>query len=90
MSGLQSNFLYRALQNLVNVCFVHPFISFLVFCHFCRQRYENTKLLPNPCLYFARQDGQDGKNRKEDHATKVTKIPKSQKTKIWDERNISL
>ena len=44
---------------------------------------EVTKILRNLCLYFARQDGQDGKNWKENHATK------DQKTKIWDERNIS-
>ena len=35
--------------------------SFLVFCHFWRQSYENTKILCNLCLHFARQDGQDGK-----------------------------
>ena len=31
------------------------------------------KILRNLCLHFARQDGQDGKKRKENHATKVTK-----------------
>ena len=31
------------------------------------------------------QDGQDGKKLKENHATKVTKIPKTKR--IWDERN---
>ena len=36
--------------------------------------------LPNLCLQFVRQDGQDGKKCKENHATKVTKIPK---TKRW-------
>ena len=44
------------------------------------------KILHNLCLHFARQDGQDGKKRKENHTTKVTK---NQKTKIWDERNTS-
>ena len=48
---------------------------------------EFTKILLNICLHFARWDGQDGKKWKEPHATKVTKIPK---TKIWDERNISV
>ena len=46
------------------------------------------KILRNHCLHFARQDGQDGKKWKENHATKVTKIPntaKNQKRKIWDE-----
>ena len=45
------------------------------------------KILRNLCLHFARQDGQDRKNWKENHATKVTKIcTKNQKMKIWDER----
>ena len=43
--------------------------SFFVFCH------ENTKILHNLCLHFARLDGQDGKKRKENHDTKVNKIP---------------
>ena len=55
--------------------------SFLVFSHFWRQSYENTKILCNLCLHFARQDGQDGKNQKENHATKVTKIPKTKRRK---------
>ena len=37
------------------------------------------KILHNLCLHFARQDGQDGKKRKENHTTKVTKIPKNEK-----------
>ena len=53
--------------------------SFLVFGHFWRQSYENTKILRNLCLHFARQDGQDGKKRRENHATKVTKIPKTKR-----------
>ena len=36
------------------------------------------KILHNLCLHFARQDG---KNRKENHATKVTKIPKTKRRK---------
>ena len=36
-------------------------------------------ILHNLCLYFARQDGQDGKKWKENHATKVTKIPKTKR-----------
>ena len=38
---------------------------------------EITKILRNLCLHFARQDGQDRKKRKENHSTKVTKIPKT-------------
>ena len=52
---------------------------FLVFGHFWRQSYENTKILRNLCLHFERQDGQDGKKRKENHATKVSKIPKTKR-----------
>ena len=37
---------------------------------------EVTKILRNLCLHFERQDGQDGKKRKENDTTKVTKIPK--------------
>ena len=51
--------------------FVHSSFWFLVtFVN------EVTKILHNLCLHLARQDEQDGKNRKENHATKVTKIPK--------------
>ena len=52
-------------------------ISFLVFGHFWRRSYENMKILQILCLHFARQDGQGGKKRKENHSTKVTKIPKT-------------
>ena len=55
------------------------FIPFFVFGfgHFWGQSYENTKILRNLCLHFARQDGQDRKKKqKENHETKVTKIPK--------------
>ena len=54
------------------------FIPFLVFGHFCQGSYENTKILCNLCLHFARQDGQDGKNRE-----KITqlKLPKYKKRK---------
>jgi hypothetical protein len=52
--------------------------SVLVFGHFWRQSYKNTKILCNLCLHFAKQNGQDGKKRKENHATKVTKLPKDE------------
>ena len=52
--------------------------SFLVFGHFWGRSYENTKILRNLCLHFARQDG---KKRKENQATKVTKIPKTKRQK---------
>ena len=53
------------------------FIPFFVFGHFWQRSYVNTKILCNLCLHFARLDGQDGKKQKENHATKVTKIPKT-------------
>ena len=55
--------------------------SSLVFGHFWQQRFENMKVLRNLCLHFARQAGQDGKNWKENHASKVTKIPKTKRQK---------
>ena len=55
------------------------FIPFLVFGHFWQRSYENTKILRNLCLHFARQDG---KNRKENQASKVTKIPKTKGRKF--------
>ena len=55
------------------------YVSFLV--TFWLRSYENTKILRNLCLLFARQDGQDRKTRKENHASKVTKIPKTKRRK---------
>jgi hypothetical protein len=61
--------------------FCSSHFPFLVFGHFWRRSYKNLKILRNLCLHFARQDGQDGK--KENHATKVTKIPKTKRQKYW-------
>ena len=47
---------------------IESFIPFLVFGHFWRRSYKNTKILCNLCLHFARQDGQDKKRWKENHA----------------------
>ena len=55
--------------------------GFLVFAHFWRQSYKNTKTLHNLCLHFSRQDGQDGKKWKENQASKVTTIPKTKRRK---------
>ena len=49
---------------------------FLVFVTFGNQV---TKILRNLCLHFVRQDGQDKKKGKENHTTKVTKIPKTKR-----------
>ena len=57
------------------------FIPFFVFGHFGQQSYENTKILCNLCLHFARQDEQGGKK------SLATKVTKNQKIKIWDEQN---
>ena len=46
------------------------------------------KILRNLCLHFARQDGQDGKKWKENHATKVTKIPKTKRQKYGMDKTI--
>ena len=57
--------------------FCSSHVSFLVLVTFGD---KVLKILHNLCLHFVRQDGQDIKNRKENHATKVTKTPK---TKYW-------
>ena len=62
--------------------FRSPHFLFFVFGHFWRQGYENTKFLHNLCLYKEKWA-----KRKKNHATKVTKILKNQKTENWDERN---
>ena len=69
------------LANLFNLPLCSSHFPFLVFGHFWRQSNENTKILRNLCLHFARQDGQDRKKWKENHATKVTKIPKTKRRK---------
>jgi hypothetical protein len=57
-------------------CFVHPIFCFWFLVTF---GHEGTKILRNLCLHFERQDGQDEKKWKENHATKVTKIPKTKR-----------
>ena len=51
---------------LFNYFFVHPKFCFWFLVTFGD---EVKKILRNLCLHFARQDEQDGKNRKENHAT---------------------
>ena len=62
----------------VKVCFVHPKFHFWFLVTFGN---EVTKILHNLCLHFARQDPKDGRKRKVNHATKVTKIPKTKRQK---------
>ena len=57
------------------------FIPFFVFGFLVTFGNKVTKILRNLCLHFARQDGQNGKKWKENHATKVTKIPKTKRQK---------
>ena len=52
--------------------------AFLVFGHFWQRSYENTKILCKICFHFARQYGQDGKKRRENHATKSDQKPKEE------------
>ena len=57
------------------ICFVCPIFRLWFLSTFGN---KDTKILPNLCLQFARQDGQDGKKNQ---ATKVTKIPKPKRQK---------
>ena len=62
-----ANFVRGVITEETGVTVVTPnvsFIPFFIFGHFWQQSYANMKILCNFCLYFARQDGQDGKNRK--------------------------
>ena len=63
---------FKRLHFISIVCFIPFFVSF---------GDEVTKILRNLCLHFARQDGQDWKKWQENHATKVTKIPKTKRRK---------
>ena len=65
------------LQNIWTLMFRSFHFSFLVFDHFWQRSYENITYL---CLYFARQDGQDGKNQK---GINATKIPKTKNMVGW-------
>ena len=65
------------ISHSIGYCFVHPIFRFWFLVTFGD---EVTKIL-QITLHFARQDGQDGKNRKENHATIVTKIPKTKRRK---------
>ena len=62
-------------KKTVKLCFLHPILHFWFLVTFGD---KNMKILRNLCLHFARQDG---KKRIENHATKVTKIPKTKRQK---------
>ena len=76
METCENQGIHKYSRNLPNLCFVHPIFRFWFLVTFGD---KVTKKLHNLCLHFARQDGQDGKKRKENHATKVTKIPKTKR-----------
>ena len=65
-------------KDFVSFCFVRPIFRFWFLVTFGD---KVTKILSNLCLHFARQDGQDRKKWKENHATKVAKIPKTKRRK---------
>ena len=72
---------YKVNQEVLNncvLCFFHPIFRFWFLVTFGD---KVMKILPNFCLHSARQDGQDGKKQKENHAIKVTKIPKTKRQK---------
>ena len=64
-----------------NKCFVHPIFGFLSLLA--------TKLQNYYIIFVNFFQGKTDEKQKENHATKVTKKPKTknQKKKIWDERN---
>ena len=66
------------------------YVLFIPFSVFWQRSYNNMKILHNLCLHFARQDGQDRKKRKEKHATKETKIPKTKRQKYGMNRRLNL
>jgi hypothetical protein len=55
------------------------FIPFFVFGFWLllAKKLRKYEILRNLCLHLARQHGQDQKKWKENHETKVTKIPKT-------------
>ena len=59
------------------------FIPFFIFGFWSllATNIQNYKNISNLCLHFAKQGGEDGKTRKENHAAKVTKIPKTKRRK---------
>ena len=71
----------KKIEKGFNFCFVHSIFRFWFSVSFGD---EVTKILRNLCLHFARQNGQDGRKWK-----KCYQNTKNQKTKIWDEQNIS-
>ena len=46
--------------------------------------------MPNLCLHFARQEGNKGTHRKENHATKVMKLPRTTRRKYETNETIMI
>ena len=57
----------------IHICFVHPIFRFWSLLTTILRKYYVIFV-----YNFSRQDRQDGKKWKENHATKVTKIPKEE------------
>ena len=75
-------------EQSTDFCFVHPISRFWFLV---TSSDKVTKMTSNLCLHFARQDGQDGKNWKENHGNKVTKIPKTKRRKYgMNERQVKV
>ena len=67
------------MEQLQYQCFIHPIFLFWFLVTF---GYEVMKILRNLCLHFARQDEQDGKNRKKIMHLKWPKyLPKTKRKK---------
>ena len=64
--------------------------SFFGFWSLLATKLQKYELLRNLCLHFERQDGQDQKKRKENHITKVTKIPETKRRKYGISETIIL
>ena len=79
------------IANSENELFLETNVSFIPFFVFGFWSLLATKLRKYYVIFVYILQGKMGKTerkRKENHTTKVTKIPKYQKTKRWDERNI--
>ena len=68
------------------ICFVHPIFGFWFLVTFGNKVTKIWKYYVIFVYILQCKLGKMEKTRKENHATKVTKVPK---TKIWDERNSS-
>ena len=71
----------KILKEATNQCFVHSIFRFWFIATF---DVKVTQILRNLYLHFVRQEG---RNWKENHTTKVTKIPKTKRREYGKQRN---